>query len=339
MNIAFTGDLVLQEIVGKSDHIFKEVKNMIDNEDLKLCVNLETPFIEKGMKQIKNKISLYAYYESVEYLKYLNPHLINLSNNHINDYGNESAELTFKILKDQELDYYGVGLSGESNNIKLDKESKILQLSFCERSTDQTTSKLLSESDFIGPYQLDYKLISNLRRKFKDYLIIVNIHWGLEDIYFPEPSKRKLAYDIIDHGVDLIIGHHPHIIQPVEVYKGKKIFYSLGNFYFPDINYSFQGVANFKRARRHQKKGLIPSFEILDGKIISQKVKIVKLTDKGNLILRNYRLRELLLSNNAWYTFMHDKYLQFLRGKWILGNVVKNPIVLVNKIKNIIHGY
>lgn len=57
------------------------------------------------------------------------------------------------------------------------------------------------------------------------------MHWGFEFNKYPMPYDISLAHKMVDAGYDLIIGHHPHIIQPMEQYRGKKIFYSIGNFY------------------------------------------------------------------------------------------------------------
>ncbi|MFR5582577.1 MAG: CapA family protein [[Clostridium] scindens] len=63
-------------------------------------------------------------------------------------------------------------------------------------------------------------------------LIIVNFHWGIEREYLPNDTQKKLAHLAIDEGADLVIGHHPHVLQGVEKYKDKYIAYSLGNFCF-----------------------------------------------------------------------------------------------------------
>ena len=63
-------------------------------------------------------------------------------------------------------------------------------------------------------------------------LIIVNFHWGIELEYVPNETQKKLAHLAIDEGADLVIGHHPHVLQGIEKYKGKYIAYSLGNFCF-----------------------------------------------------------------------------------------------------------
>ena len=64
------------------------------------------------------------------------------------------------------------------------------------------------------------------------------VHWGSEYTHVPSDRQRSLARAFIDAGADLVIGAHPHVVQPVEIYNGKVIFYSLGNFVF-DQNFSF----------------------------------------------------------------------------------------------------
>ena len=67
--------------------------------------------------------------------------------------------------------------------------------------------------------------------------LICIFHWNYEFEKFPQPYHRVLSYKLVDLGVHAIIGHHPHIIQGVEIYKNKPIFYSLGNFYLPNYQY------------------------------------------------------------------------------------------------------
>lgn len=68
-------------------------------------------------------------------------------------------------------------------------------------------------------------------------LVVVSLHWGVEYVDQPSKAQREMAYRLIDEGVDLILGHHPHWLQGLEVYHDKLIAYSLGNFIF-DQNWS-----------------------------------------------------------------------------------------------------
>jgi poly-gamma-glutamate synthesis protein (capsule biosynthesis protein) len=68
-------------------------------------------------------------------------------------------------------------------------------------------------------------------KKYCD-VVIVSLHWGTENAFYPSPKQIDLAHSLIDHGATLILGHHPHIIQGIETYKNGLIAYSLGNFQF-----------------------------------------------------------------------------------------------------------
>jgi poly-gamma-glutamate synthesis protein (capsule biosynthesis protein) len=72
-------------------------------------------------------------------------------------------------------------------------------------------------------------------RAFNDF-IIISIHWGVEYSGYPLDEQIDIAHSIIDAGADAVIGHHPHVFQGIEIYKGRPIFYSLGNFIFGSIN-------------------------------------------------------------------------------------------------------
>ena len=78
------------------------------------------------------------------------------------------------------------------------------------------------------------KKISKIKR-CRAQIIIVNFHWGIEKEYTPNATQKKLAHLAIDEGADLVIGHHPHVLEGIEKYNGKYIAYSLGNFCFGEI--------------------------------------------------------------------------------------------------------
>ncbi|WP_298505532.1 CapA family protein [uncultured Maribacter sp.] len=329
MKIAFTGDLVLQEIHDDPSCIFGDFKKKLDFHDAELCVNLESPFIEENMKPIKDKITLYAYEDKVKYLKYLSPSLINLSNNHINDFGNLSSLLTVSILENAKLSFFGVGLENQEKNVIVDEKNRIIYLSYSTRSTDFTGSRLFAESNFIGPYLPNFFQIKKLKEKHIDFKLILNMHWGIEDIAYPEPNKRTLAYELIDAGADLIIGHHPHIIQPYEMYKDKYIFYSLGNFYFPDL-YDRNGEI-FKKALPHQKTGIVPIF-IIKEKIFLKHIIQVKIDEKKNLLVSDASLKSLTYQKKL-YKILHPIYLFILFNIRRFFRVIKNPRIILRKLK------
>ena len=102
---------------------------------------------------------------------------------------------------------------------------------------------VLSDKNKIGVLDYNHENIPNIIKKYssKVDLFIVIPHWGREYIDYPSLRQRYMAHKWIDCGADLIVGHHPHIIQGKEIYKGKSIYYSLGNYIFPD-SYNKNGV-------------------------------------------------------------------------------------------------
>lgn len=145
---------------------------------------------------------------------------VNLANNHILNCGWEGLADTKKYLESFNIGYFGDFKSEQSYLVKKIGNQKIAFLGF-----DQT----------LGSSNLDdfYALVKKLKSE-NDYLI-VNIHWGYEYDALPSKIQKDIAYKLIDNGALVIIGHHPHVIQPVEIYKNGVIFYSLGNFIFDQI--------------------------------------------------------------------------------------------------------
>jgi poly-gamma-glutamate synthesis protein (capsule biosynthesis protein) len=105
---SFVGDLILHDLEKYSDEPFKKILPLLNNT--KTVVNLESPFVDENCDiPLKNKVTLCQNETSIRYLNQLKPDLISLSNNHINDYGNESIELTKRILKQNDLVFFGAG--------------------------------------------------------------------------------------------------------------------------------------------------------------------------------------------------------------------------------------
>jgi len=84
-----------------------------------------------------------------------------------------------------------------------------------------------NSSSFLNKLKTD---ITSL--KAQGCIVIINFHWGIEREYSPNETQKQIAHFAIDNGADMIIGHHPHVIQGIEQYKNKIICYSMGNFCF-----------------------------------------------------------------------------------------------------------
>lgn len=180
--------------------------------------NLEGPITNNKSIVSPNNLSFTF---SPNYLKALknNLDIVSLANNHTHNFGRDGLVQTHNYLDATGIKYFGdpynttssMSLIIEKNNIKIG---------------------LVGFSQLIGYGFEDYITeIKNLRSQV-DYLIAMP-HWGIEyNNTNPGSVQKRQAHEIIDAGADIIIGTHPHVIQPIEEYNDKLIFYSLGNFIF-----------------------------------------------------------------------------------------------------------
>ena len=115
-------------------------------------------------------------------------------------------------------------------------------LPFVEQDTYQvfTTERGLTIGMYGGFFQVDVEKVASAVREMKKAgaeLIVMAIHWGIEGFYRPNTEQEALGKALIDAGVDIVYGCHPHVLQRIEEYNGGVIYYSLGNFCFGGNHY------------------------------------------------------------------------------------------------------
>ncbi|MCI5892666.1 MAG: CapA family protein [Clostridiales bacterium] len=190
-------------------YFFKNVKSIFEEDDITI-VNFEGTLSENGERADKT-FAFRGDPENVNILKEGSVEAVTLANNHSKDYGDVSLEDTKDILSNAGIEY------------AINSEIATLNIKGVNVAV-------------IGLYQLDGSadsLVSSVMAKAADAdLKIVQIHWGVEKAAEPSEEQINLAHTAIDKGADLVIGHHPHVLQGVEKYKGRYICYSLGNFCF-----------------------------------------------------------------------------------------------------------
>ena len=219
-----------KEILFCGDTYFKN-KVTLPNYDSNLILNLEAP-ITNSNKPVKNKVNLkFSYQSFIDTFLKQRIHAVNLSNNHIFDFGIDGFNDTIKVLNELNIKYFGV--TKTKNNIPLIIEKNIAVLSYCCKSTHPTFN--------LGEYFIHDINLTNIKTDIAKYknkykYLILQFHWGDEEIFFPKPDDVKIARKCVEFGADLIIGHHAHVIQSCETYRNKKIFYGIGNFVFSNLN-------------------------------------------------------------------------------------------------------
>jgi len=181
-----------------------------------VVANLEGPITESEVCQ-KKAYSFKFSPRTAELLSNSGIDIVNLSNNHSFDCFHQGIVDTRENLDLFKVGYFGGGMLSESYKLVEVKGKKIAFVGIDE------TIQTLPTANF-------YPLISQLKSQ-NDY-VVVNIHWGTEYSKVATAVQTEIGHHLIDSGADVVFGHHPHVIEPVEIYKNKVIFYSLGNFIF-----------------------------------------------------------------------------------------------------------
>lgn len=225
------GGKFLNKVISKSN-FQPELISYFNSADC-IITNFEnTVGTTKNYRKDKDSLLFCNFKTLKSYIKIFPKSIFNLGNNHISDFGNEGFKKTIKRLDELNIKYFGAGYKNEFNN-SFSLHDKCVILTF---STDETFVKSrIAQTNEIGITKYDLKNIKDELEKYeKNEIKVILLHWGYEYIKYPSPKQRELSKKIIDTGADLIIGTHPHIIQGYESYKGKRIYYSLGNFLFTD---------------------------------------------------------------------------------------------------------
>ena len=235
--ITFTGDLYLgdnntdfddyaQKKYIKPEYVVSNFENVLRNDT--------------GTKRVDKSSNLQFTKESLDsYLNTLKSKVVfTMGNNHLHDLGAEGVLETVSLLRKYEnINFTGIGYLKDVVKplIIEDNNKKIALLSI---STDEPeVMSILATNKIQGVLDYNDCIIFDIIKQYKslvDYVVVIP-HWGKEYVDYPSIQQRQKAYKWIDAGADLIIGHHPHVIQGKENHKGKWIYYSLGNYIFPDF--------------------------------------------------------------------------------------------------------
>jgi poly-gamma-glutamate synthesis protein (capsule biosynthesis protein) len=235
-------------IASRGGSIFGAVQEFIDRADLSV-VNLEAPICEGGEGIRKVGPALRAGSGTLRALSEAGIKAVCLANNHILDYGREGLGETLRALQANGISHVGAGLDREAAEAPLRyniRDKTISIFSFAEREFN------VSEDGSTGAAILDPIRMAQIvlkERKQTDVVIIV-FHGGNEYFPYPRPGLRRLCHFLVEIGADAVIGHHPHVPGPYEIYQGKPIVYSLGNLIFdhesPPLHWDEGYMANLE---------------------------------------------------------------------------------------------
>jgi len=250
--MVFVGDIMLDrgtrttiEKYG-TDYLFGDTKSIFGESDFTIA-NFESTACDTSLLPQKKLYTFRARAEWISALPRNGVTHVSVANNHSLDYGEEGFRQTIDNIKSS-----GLNLLTYCDSIP----------TVCENGGSRIaifSTNFLAKSSCSSCGEDEVSLI----RHIKNYkavnpatLVVVFIHWGTEMQSIPTARQVRQAHEIVDAGADAIVGHHPHVVQTLEVFKGRYIFYSLGNFIF-----------DFSKAPGN--KGLITQFSISNGSIQS----------------------------------------------------------------------
>jgi len=199
---------------------YEKTAGILQDADLTL-VNLETPLFE-GCLPTQQGMSFCGSAQNISGLQFAGVDIVSLANNHAGNYGLEGIDKTTKLL-----DQSGIKVTGSFGPTYM--EVRGMKLAFLGYNEIGHKEPGISWAE-------DEKIKQETSEaKSKADIVVVTFHWGTEYVSQPTKRQKELAHLAVDSGADLIIGNHPHWIQPVEIYKDKIITYAHGNFIFDQM--------------------------------------------------------------------------------------------------------
>ncbi|KKQ71453.1 MAG: SH3 type 3 domain-containing protein, poly-gamma-glutamate synthesis protein (capsule biosynthesis protein) [Candidatus Peregrinibacteria bacterium GW2011_GWC2_39_14] len=237
------GDIMLSRVVDQKmrtnknyEYPFLRTAEYLKSADFAFG-NLETA-ITPGRPVVTGEMSFRADPENASVLKKMNFEIISLANNHTPNFGQKGLKDTFESLDKAGVKFAGAGLNKTAAAAPVYIEKNGFKFAFLAYNDLDVVPKSYFAWDTnagTNPMYEDEMIKAVKDAKNNADFVIVSMHSGIE--YVPHPSTRQVnfAHAAIDAGAEIVIGHHPHVIQDVEKYKGKYILYSLGNFVFDQM--------------------------------------------------------------------------------------------------------
>jgi poly-gamma-glutamate synthesis protein (capsule biosynthesis protein) len=282
LSLSAVGDLINHRFLKDSkDSLYEQVHELIFNADVTMA-NLECPVFESArgdfVFDFKKPPPLYYDHESfgvVSGYKSSKYSFMAAACNHSLDFGIEGLESTIQTLRREGVAYSGINACEEDaaratmiekNGFKIALVAYTFGLNAYKAPPSRPHAvnvMLLNDGPRANDFEIVKKQIAFCRNERADF-VIFHLHWGMEHEFYPTPEQVELAHELAEMGVDAIIGHHPHVVQPVEYYTTRRdpsrvvpIFYSLGNLvnYFTAPYLRRSAVARIALAQGHGPDG------------------------------------------------------------------------------------
>ncbi len=269
MKIAFVGDIAFfgrfcLKQNPKALEYFYDVKEIMEGCDY-VVGNLETPLLKNGKKMGSKSAYISGHPDNIAILEFLGVDAVNLSNNHIFDFGKEGYNSTINLLEKSGIKWFGC--QDKIHYLNHSCGENIAFHGYCSLNTNPVGYDETSSTESIDHLSF-HKVVENIEElKATGYFNVVSIHSGIEHVNIPSQDDVDFARYLSTIDDYFYFGHHPHVLQGVEKVNKSLIAYSLGNFCFDDI-YDGRTEKPLVEQSTNNKESAILILDIQNGKII-----------------------------------------------------------------------
>lgn len=203
-----------------------------------MMLNNEFAYSNRGTPLEEKQFTFRARPETVAYLTDMGVDIVSLANNHAYDYGPDALTDTLDTLREAEIPYVGAGRNIDEARkpvyyIVGDLKIAFVSATQIERLDTPDTKEATADSPGVFRCWNGDKLMETVREADRNSdFVVVYVHWGTENVAELDWAQLKQAPELVGAGADLIIGDHPHCLQPLGAIRGVPIIYSMGNFWF-----------------------------------------------------------------------------------------------------------
>lgn len=284
IRLAAVGDLLLttrpgESVVGRGlEALSDEIRQLFDSCDIVLA-NLECTL--PGKQLVATEPRVFTSKNQVSGLAEVGINVVTLGNNHAFDAGDEGFRSLTSLLDTHNIAWFGAGLSLAEANRPLILDIKGIRIALLGVVDASSGMYRFAGPSSSGVASLDHNVLC---RQIKDLTrqvdhVIISPHWGEERFRIPSPEQVRQARAWIDAGAAMLLGHHPHVVQGMELYQEHPIFYSLGNFF---ANHVYWENGDFLTWNRFERTGCILLAEI--GKNNVRQVRQIPVFDDGKTL-------------------------------------------------------
>lgn len=217
--------------------ISPELIEIMQEADI-MCLNNEFTFSNNGAPMNGKMYTFRAKPERVSVLQDMGVDIVQLSNNHVYDYGKQALLDTFDTLEGAGIDYFGAGhnLEEAMQPVYYTLDDKVVAFVGASRAEKYKMTPQATETEpgILRCYDTELFLQAIAEADENADFVIAVVHWGTEYSYDLEEVQLTTGKEYLDAGADVIIGGHSHCLQGMEYYQGKPIIYSMGNYWFND---------------------------------------------------------------------------------------------------------